>query len=1292
MVSNKEKTPTYNSLTNLYSVSKTLRFELRPQYSTLDHINEDQIVGKGEELKNHYKTFKKILDQVFSRIINDSLDKTYLDQKYISTYQDLAFKHRDQLTDKDRAELKTLKETLKKQIDKSLDHKDKKAIFSDPVKFLLDNESEFTDLIGDNRPSIEAFNRQKGYLSGYLQNRANIFDHTTNETSVAFRIVEENLAIFLNNRITLQHFLEKVAGKDGLLKSLQEALFQLGFKLKLEDLLSLDYFNRTLSQSGIDQYNLLISGKTLEDGAKLQGINEILNQYLKQHQEEKLHKIKLKQLYKQILSESKTESFTLDFVEDNKGLAAMFLQFIDFANQLIEEKMPLLGMIQELKNSSVSAELLSRLHLNRKNIKRLSNFIYKDYGYIEQALEENFLSTVEGKITKKVLGEHRKQDTFTIHEILVALQKQQYEKDGTLESADRLFLPSIVDFVYQNLNCEYSTLLEKVRSEKQPLLELFKERQLLEDQDTESHSSKYPDHPFNDHEIKIIKTTLDFYKNLQSNLALLQISDENLKLDSEFYSEFDEFYQGLKNIIPVYNKSRNFLTKKPFSTEKTKLIFNSPQLLDGWSKSKESDCLGTIFIKDGKYYIGIINSATNAKKTLFEPHNFANFDQSQYFEKMNLFFLSDLKRDFPKKYFSEKWHNQYPIPADLREKYDYYRIDEHKDERKNDLEYHHQLIAYYQDCLKKDTEWQIYQFKYKSPEEYSDINEFLSELTPNTYKMEFTKIPAEYIKKLVDDGKLYFFQIYSKDFSEFAKGKPNLHTLYLKAVFDQKNAEEFNYNYKISGSAEIFYRPASIETRVTHPKNQPIKNKNKNNPKIESIFQYDLCKDRRYMSDKFFLHLPVELNRTPLLPNDSLVNSMVNQVVSSRNQNYFLGIDRGERHLIYLVLIDQSGKIIKQQTLNQITSSYQEKSNNQTVEVVTDYHDLLNDKEKIRKKNLQEWQSVENIKELKAGYLSNVVNEIGKLIAEYQPVIMLENLNTGFKNSRIKIEKQVYQKFEKALIDKCNYFMRKDIDPSTIGGLYHALQLTKEYSKQYNGKQNGIIYYIPASYTSNIDPTTGFISAFVQTRYENVEKAKALIEKFNDITYDADESLFCFTVDYKKFSPEAKLWQQNIWQIYTNGDRIYTFRDKEEWQSKNYILVEEFKDLFTKYQINYRNDLKTQILSQTDAGFFKQFLFLLRLTLQMRNSRTADSNEADIDTKKRENDYIISPVKNQYGKFYDSRQDYMDWPENADANGAYNIARKGLIMLKHLKEGLPEKRICDISTEEWVQFVEELNK
>ena len=446
------------------------------------------------------------------------------------------------------------------------------------------------------------------------------------------------------------------------------------------------------------------------------------------------------------------------------------------------------------------------------------------------------------------------------------------------------------------------------------------------------------------------------------------------------------------------------------------------------------------------------------------------------------------------------------------------------------------------------------------------------------------------------------------------------------------------------------------------------------------------------MMDKFFLHLPIELNRTPLHSKDSVINQEVNQIVKLRPKNYFLGIDRGERHLIYLVLIDEDGKIIKQQTLNQISSQY--KNQNKENEIVTtNYHDLLDAKEKQRKESLQEWQTVENIKELKAGFLSNVVNEIGKIITEYQPVIMLENLNTGFKNSRIKIEKQVYQKFEKALIDKFNYFIRKDIDPESTGGLYHALQLTKEYSKQYNGKQNGIIYYIPANYTSNIDPTTGFISSFIPTKYENIEKTKDLISKFNNISYDRQKDLFCFEIDYQKIRPDTKLWNQKNWQIYTYGDRFDTYRDKNgQWISDPVKPNEKFKQLLNEYDINLGQNLKQQILSQNDADFFRRFLRLLRLTLQMRNSKTATGEQNIIQSSIRDNDYIISPVKNSSGTFYDSRRDYKDWPENADANGAYNIARKGLIMLKNLKSGVDEKRICDISTENWLKFVEEISK
>jgi CRISPR-associated protein Cpf1 len=48
------------------------------------------------------------------------------------------------------------------------------------------------------------------------------------------------------------------------------------------------------------------------------------------------------------------------------------------------------------------------------------------------------------------------------------------------------------------------------------------------------------------------------------------------------------------------------------------------------------------------------------------------------------------------------------------------------------------------------------------------------------------------------------------------------------------------------------------------------------------------------------------------------------------------------------------------------------------------------------------------------------------MIIEYNAIVVLEDLNFGFKRGRFKVEKQVYQKFEKMLIEKLNYLAFKD--------------------------------------------------------------------------------------------------------------------------------------------------------------------------------------------------------------------------------------------------------------------------
>jgi CRISPR-associated protein Cpf1 len=67
----------------------------------------------------------------------------------------------------------------------------------------------------------------------------------------------------------------------------------------------------------------------------------------------------------------------------------------------------------------------------------------------------------------------------------------------------------------------------------------------------------------------------------------------------------------------------------------------------------------------------------------------------------------------------------------------------------------------------------------------------------------------------------------------------------------------------------------------------------------------------------------------------------------------------------------------------------------------------------------------------------------------------------------------------------------------------------------------------------------------------------------------------------------------------------------------------------------------------------------------------------------------MSPVKNKRGFFYDSRKAGNILPQNADANGAYNIARKGLMLLNRIKEEEAGAKLdYAITNADWLSYVE----
>ena len=89
----------------------------------------------------------------------------------------------------------------------------------------------------------------------------------------------------------------------------------------------------------------------------------------------------------------------------------------------------------------------------------------------------------------------------------------------------------------------------------------------------------------------------------------------------------------------------------------------------------------------------------------------------------------------------------------------------------------------------------------------------------------------------------------------------------------------------------------------------------------------------------------------------------------------------------------------------------------------------------------------------------------------------------------------------------------------------------------------------------------------------------------------------------------------------------------------------------------------------------------------MRNSK---ANSTDL-----KDDYLISPIADEKGQYYDSRnvKEGQGLPKDADGNGAYHIALKGLWnvrnILKHNWDAeKPEKLNLNIAKEEWFAFVQ----
>ena len=255
----------------------------------------------------------------------------------------------------------------------------------------------------------------------------------------------------------------------------------------------------------------------------------------------------------------------------------------------------------------------------------------------------------------------------------------------------------------------------------------------------------------------------------------------------------------------------------------------------------------------------------------------------------------------------------------------------------------------------------------------------------------------------------------------------------------------------------------------------------------------------------------------------------------------------------------------------------------------------------------------------------------------------------------------------------------KSYNPSVPAGALNACQLTEEFqSFSRMGKQSGFLFYVPAWNTSKIDPTTGFVD-LLHPRYTSIAEARSFINKFRDIRYNSD-GYYEFEMFYSDFTDRA-YGEQDQWVLCSFGTRIKAFRNKDknmQWDYKELNLTQEFDRLFSKFQIDVSNNMKEQMTAINDKEFWVELIGYLKLLLQMRNNIAGTSV-----------DYLISPVMNKKGRFYDSRLGALyGQPQDADANGSYNIARKGIWVMEQIRNSENGRIKLAMSNQEWLSFAQ----
>lgn len=1321
-------------LTGLYGLSKTLRFELKPEEETKekfdtwikelenvndinDSIKEGNLFAKDKAIFKAYLALKPILDSIHEQFITLALQSEEAGKIDFSDYYEKYLKS-DKLDVEEkrlRTEIGKLYLVPAKQFavikngKSNLKESKPYEVLTDKLilSFIEQNITSYTDKIPEEelKKHLESFNGFFTYFSGFNINRENYYaTKEKKSTAVATRIVHENLPVFCNNIMRFEK------NKD-IYKRMYDELKTNNRETKLktetgekeaepisEEIFNITHFSKCLSQSQIETYNEIIGNNNL-----------LINLYNQLHSKDTdFRRIQLfETLYKQIGCGKKKNLFVQLLKDSEEELSTEQIKSGEILS--LEKLLNTVGKAIEtyFTESVDTLEILTipdfikyvencnnwkGIYWNKTAVTSISNRYFMNWHDIADKLSKNSACATFNKNREEQI---KLNDAVELEGLFSVLDE---------EKAENVFKKSVVEDFKDIINLEDSTSKNLIRvlchNTRKAISEVINSKEKILSLKRNNNSETKNEDNF----VSTMKNWFDSILDALHFIKFFEVRETKTK-GNLINSEVKEAVNLLLHSENVawfkwYDLVRNYLTKKPQDDVKNnmlKLNFGSSSLLRGWSDGQEKIKIATILKYENFLYLCILKdnyifdtSKENnpiykkdgkGSRLILRNLGFKTLAGKGFKSEFGISY-SDLGKKDPekavnslKKIIASKYISKYPaLKTILEKKYD--------DKKQFDL----------------------------------DINEILKDC----YTCTFENIDWSTVKAKEKSGDLFLFKIWTKDFSSKSDGHKNLQTIYWENIFTE------NSMHQLCAGAEVFMRkPITSKTPYSHESNSLIlckkgvpdfiyekiksiiqKNCDSNEKEIRDIIKknskeilssdysdfdlntlkfskknHKIIKDKRfYGENKYFFYCPIKLNYSSTVYKSSNlgyseVNRKVNDVIQKSDNITFLGIDRGEKHLIYTCMIDSTGKIIKCESQNKIDE--------------TDYNQKLSEVAQNRQNARKNWQAIGNISNLKEGYISNVVHNIVTQAIANPTYIILEDLNTEMKRGRQKIEKQVYQKFEVALAKKLNFVVDKTAKENETASVGKALQLTPpiaNYQDIENKKQFGIMLYTRANYTSVTDPLTGWRKTIYLKKGSEEFIKKEILENFTDIGFDGKDYYF----EYIEKHAGKK------WKMYSGSDGVSLPRyqnnkkqmeDNAVWEPEKVDVTVLLDELFIDF--DKEKSLRTQLvnnehqlnkISSRKETAWDSLRYVIDTIQHIRNTGKTDSDS----------NFLYSPVRDENGIHYDSRKyhDNKELPGDADANGAFNIARKGLIMDAHIKQWIKDgSKVKDldlfVSDEEW---------